>query len=186
MGWGGISWTICKSLARRFRQITTPVPHHSVTILCENCALQWEYESVQWWMRSLLTLQLHNVKRLLQGSRVMLIKVWAAQRIPTAILGFWDHREPAQCDQCRSFRNLAVDDERLRLVHDVPSLGPVHCIALTATTVLGGWQEGHPACPKICAACLQRCCSETSRGRNLMGNLLSQSTGWREGGAKSH
>jgi len=31
-GWGssGISWTICKSFAPRYRQITTPVPHHSV------------------------------------------------------------------------------------------------------------------------------------------------------------
>ena len=30
--WGGcgISWTICKSFAPRSRQITTPVPHHSV------------------------------------------------------------------------------------------------------------------------------------------------------------
>jgi len=26
----GIGWTICKSLAPRFRQITTPAPHHSV------------------------------------------------------------------------------------------------------------------------------------------------------------
>ena len=30
MGGSGISWTICKSFAPRFRQITTPVPHHSV------------------------------------------------------------------------------------------------------------------------------------------------------------
>jgi len=30
--WGGsgISWTICKSFAPRSRQITTPIPHHSV------------------------------------------------------------------------------------------------------------------------------------------------------------
>ena len=30
--WGGsgISWTICKSFAPRDRQITTPLPHHSV------------------------------------------------------------------------------------------------------------------------------------------------------------
>jgi len=30
--WGGsgISWTICKSFAPCFRQLTTPVPHHSV------------------------------------------------------------------------------------------------------------------------------------------------------------
>jgi len=30
--WGssGISWTICKSFAAHTRQITTPVPHHSV------------------------------------------------------------------------------------------------------------------------------------------------------------
>jgi len=30
--WGGsgISWTICKSFAPRSRQLTTPVPHHSV------------------------------------------------------------------------------------------------------------------------------------------------------------
>ena len=33
MGFGdgsGISWTICKQSAPRFRQITTPTPHHSV------------------------------------------------------------------------------------------------------------------------------------------------------------
>jgi len=30
MGESGISWTICKSVAPRCRQITTPVPHHSV------------------------------------------------------------------------------------------------------------------------------------------------------------
>jgi len=30
LGGSGISWTICKSFAPRFRQITTPVPHHSV------------------------------------------------------------------------------------------------------------------------------------------------------------
>ena len=30
MGGIGISWTICKSFAPRSRQITTPVPHHSV------------------------------------------------------------------------------------------------------------------------------------------------------------
>jgi len=29
-GGSGISWTICKSFAPRSRQITTPVPHHSV------------------------------------------------------------------------------------------------------------------------------------------------------------
>jgi len=30
--WGGIviSWTICKSFAPCFRQITTPAPHHSI------------------------------------------------------------------------------------------------------------------------------------------------------------
>jgi len=27
---GGISWVICKSFTPRSRQITTPVPHHSV------------------------------------------------------------------------------------------------------------------------------------------------------------
>jgi len=27
---GHISWTACKSFAPRFKQITTPVPHHSV------------------------------------------------------------------------------------------------------------------------------------------------------------
>ena len=26
----GISWTICKQSAPRFRQITTPTPHHSI------------------------------------------------------------------------------------------------------------------------------------------------------------
>jgi len=30
MGSIGISWTICKSFAPHSRQITTPVPHHSV------------------------------------------------------------------------------------------------------------------------------------------------------------
>jgi len=30
MGRGDISWTICKSFAPRFRQITMPVPHHLV------------------------------------------------------------------------------------------------------------------------------------------------------------
>ena len=30
MGGSGISWTICKSFAPRSKQITTPVPHHSV------------------------------------------------------------------------------------------------------------------------------------------------------------
>jgi len=33
MGFGdgsGISWTICKQSASRFRQITTPTPHHSI------------------------------------------------------------------------------------------------------------------------------------------------------------
>jgi len=30
MGGSGISWTICKSSAPRSRQITTPLPHHSV------------------------------------------------------------------------------------------------------------------------------------------------------------
>ena len=33
MGFGdgsGISWTICKQSASRFRQITTPAPHHSI------------------------------------------------------------------------------------------------------------------------------------------------------------
>jgi len=32
MGVSGISWTICKSFAPQSRQITTPVPHHSVFI----------------------------------------------------------------------------------------------------------------------------------------------------------
>jgi len=38
--WGssGISWTICKSSAPRTRQITTPVPHHSVLqAKCPSC-----------------------------------------------------------------------------------------------------------------------------------------------------
>ena len=30
MGGRGISWTICKSFAPHSRQITTPVPHHSI------------------------------------------------------------------------------------------------------------------------------------------------------------
>jgi len=30
VGGSGISWTICKSFAPRFRQMATPVPHHSV------------------------------------------------------------------------------------------------------------------------------------------------------------
>jgi len=30
MGGSGISWTICKSFAPYSRQITTPVPHHSI------------------------------------------------------------------------------------------------------------------------------------------------------------
>jgi len=30
LGCSGISWTICKQFAPRFRQITTPTPHHSV------------------------------------------------------------------------------------------------------------------------------------------------------------
>jgi len=30
LGGSGISWTICKSFAPRSRQITMPVPHHSV------------------------------------------------------------------------------------------------------------------------------------------------------------
>jgi len=30
MGGSGISWTICKSFAPHSRQITTPVPHHSI------------------------------------------------------------------------------------------------------------------------------------------------------------
>jgi len=30
MGGNGISWTICKSFAPHSRQITTPVPHHSI------------------------------------------------------------------------------------------------------------------------------------------------------------
>jgi len=33
MGFGngsGISWTICKQSAPRFRQITTPTPHHAI------------------------------------------------------------------------------------------------------------------------------------------------------------
>jgi len=29
-GDSGISWTVCKSSAPRFRQITMPVPHHSI------------------------------------------------------------------------------------------------------------------------------------------------------------
>ena len=30
MGGNGIRWTICKSVASRSRQITMPVPHHSI------------------------------------------------------------------------------------------------------------------------------------------------------------
>jgi len=30
MGGSGISWIICKSFAPQTRQITTPVPHHSI------------------------------------------------------------------------------------------------------------------------------------------------------------
>jgi len=30
MGGNGISWTLCKSFAPPTRQVTTPVPHHSV------------------------------------------------------------------------------------------------------------------------------------------------------------
>jgi len=30
LGCSGISWTICKQSAPRFRQITTPTPHHSI------------------------------------------------------------------------------------------------------------------------------------------------------------
>jgi len=31
----GISWTICKQSAPRSRQITTPTPHHSETLLTD-------------------------------------------------------------------------------------------------------------------------------------------------------
>jgi len=37
MGWYGFSWTVCKSVAPRFRQITTPAPRHS--IFCRPYAL---------------------------------------------------------------------------------------------------------------------------------------------------
>jgi len=29
-GGSGISWTLCKSVTPRYRQITTPAPHHSI------------------------------------------------------------------------------------------------------------------------------------------------------------
>ena len=38
MGRSGISWTICKSFSPRCRQITMPVPHHSVfKVGCPSC-----------------------------------------------------------------------------------------------------------------------------------------------------
>ena len=70
--WGGsgISWTICKSFAPRSRQITMPVPHHSVFTGCMPFLLpnQWRQSTEDNTIKVILTLITHHMRGNLSGN----------------------------------------------------------------------------------------------------------------------